>query len=290
MRSLRRTNKYGQSPPVQARKITISTVQSKAVTVTRQYACQIHAWRRIDIRALQNGYVGEFKVKEGQPVKKGDLLFEVEPLVTRDTPSRGAESTNPKVSFAKVVAPFDGIVDRVVESRSSLVEEDDILMALTDTSLMWAFFYVPEACYIEYMANQKQHEGDTIELVLANGDKFRHIGKIGVIGANFNTQMGTIPYRADFSNPDRLLRHGQTGTVLINRTLKDAIVIPKRATYEILDKRYVYIVDKDDVTHRREIVVQNELPDMFVVKKGVGVGDRIIDEGVSLVHDGDKVK
>ena len=51
--------------------------------------------------------------------------------------------------------------------------------------------------------------------------------------------------------------------------LHDAIVIPQRATFEILDKRYVYVVDKDDVVHQREIVVQNEMDDIFVIKKGL---------------------
>ena len=79
---------------------------------------------------------------------------------------------------------------------------------------------------------------------------------------------GNIAFRADFPNPDRLLRHGQTGTVLISQVLNDAIVIPQRATLEVLDKRYVYVVDKDDVAHRREIVIQNEVEDQFVVRTG----------------------
>ena len=90
--------------------------------------------------------------------------------------------------------------------------------------------------------------------MLANGNKFQQIGKIGAIEAEFNNETGNIPFRADFPNPDGLLRHGQTGTVLIRRVLKDAIVIPQRATFEVLDKRYVYVVDKDDVVHQREIV------------------------------------
>ena len=72
--------------------------------------------------------------------------------------------------------------------------------------------------------------------------------------------------------------------------MHDAIVIPQRATFEILDKRYVYVVDKDDVAHRREIVVQNEMDDIFVIKKGVGVGDRIVLEGIRQVRDGEKVE
>ena len=101
---------------------------------------------------------------------------------------------------------------------------------------------------------------------------------------------GNVAFRADFPNPDRLLRHGQTGTVLISQVQNDAIVIPQRATFEVLDKRYVYVVDKDDVAHQREIVIQNELEDLFVVKTGVGVDDKIVIEGVRLVRDGDKVE
>jgi membrane fusion protein (multidrug efflux system) len=129
-----------------------------------------------------------------------------------------------------------------------------------------------------------------LELVLADHSKFPHAGKLDAIEAEFNTKTQDIAFRADFPNPNGLLRHGQTGTLLINRVLKDAILIPQRATFEDHAKRYVYVVDKDHVAHQREIVIQNETEDLFVVKKGVGVGDRIVLEGVRLVRDGDKVE
>ena len=126
--------------------------------------------------------------------------------------------------------------------------------------------------------------------MLANSNKFPQPGKIGAIEGQFNNETGNIAFRADFPNPDGLLRHGQTGTILIHRKVHDAIVIPQRATFEIMDKRYVYVVDKDDVVHRREIVVQHEMDDIFVIKKGVGVGDRIVLEGIRQVRDGEKVE
>ena len=129
-----------------------------------------------------------------------------------------------------------------------------------------------------------------IELMLANGNKFDQIGKIGAIEADFNNENGNIPFRADFPNPDRLLRNGQTGTVLISRVQKDAIVIPQRATFEVLQKRYVYVVDKDDVAHQREIAIQNELEDQFIIKSGLSVDDKIVLEGIRQVRDGDKVE
>jgi membrane fusion protein (multidrug efflux system) len=72
--------------------------------------------------------------------------------------------------------------------------------------------------------------------------------------------------------------------------LNNAIVIPQRATFEILDRRYVFVVDKDDVVHQREIVIQHEMDDIFIIRSGLGVNDRIVLEGVRQVRDGEKTE
>ncbi len=202
-----------------------------------------------------------------------------------------AKQAAAELQFSIVRAPFDGIMDRLQEQKGSLVEEGDILTTLSDNSVMWVYFNVPEARYLEYMANMdKLKKEGRIELVLANGSKFPQVGTIGAIEANFNNETGNIPFRADFLNPDGLLRHGQTGSVLIHQVSRDAIVIPQRATFQILAKRYVYVVGKDDVVHQREIVVQHEMDDIFVLKSGLEVGDKIVLEGVRQVRDGEKVE
>jgi membrane fusion protein (multidrug efflux system) len=200
-----------------------------------------------------------------------------------------ADLAKAELDFTSIRAPFDGIVDRLREQQGSAVKEGDILTALSDNSVMWVYFNVPEKQYLEYMADRERREADKIELELADRTKFPQPGMLNAIEAQFNNETGNIPFRADFPNPHGLLRHGQSGTILIHRKVHDATVIPQRATYEIMDKRHVYVVDKDDVVHRREIVVQNEMDDIFVIKKGVGVGDRIVLEGIRRVHDGEKV-
>lgn len=152
-----------------------------------------------------------------------------------------------ELNFTDVKAPFDGIVDRLHEQQGSLVEEGAILTTLSDNSLMWVYFNVPEARYLEYMEELRQHQEELqVELVLANGQKFPYPGSIGAIEADFNNETGNIAFRADFPNPNGLLRHGQTGTILISRVEKNAVVIPQRATYEILAKKYVYVVEDSD--------------------------------------------
>ncbi|MCA9086599.1 MAG: efflux RND transporter periplasmic adaptor subunit, partial [Planctomycetaceae bacterium] len=167
------------------------------------------------------------------------------------------ELASAELSFTDVKAPFDGIVDHQYEQLGSLIEEGDILTTLSDNEVMWVYFNVPEARYLEYKPELDQTDGRTdhlqIELKLANGKIFPQEGKIGAIEADFDNTTGNIAFRADFDNPDKLLRHGQTGTILIHRKLDDVIVIPQRATYEILAKRYVYVVDEDNVVHQRDI-------------------------------------
>lgn len=196
-----------------------------------------------------------------------------------------------ELNFATVKAPFDGIVDRLHHQHGSLVQEGEILTTLSDNSVMWVYFNVPEARYLEYMSEMSQNKEELkIELMLANQTKFNQIGKIGAIEADFNNENGNIAFRADFPNPERLLRHGQTGTVLLSRVQHGAVVIPQRAVFEVLQKRYVYTVDNDDVAHQREIEVQNELEDLYVIKKGLGVDEKIVLEGTRQVRDGDKVE
>ena len=196
-----------------------------------------------------------------------------------------------ELNFTRVKAPFEGIVDRLKAQQGSLVKEGDMLTTLSDNRVMWVYFNVSERRYLEYMAEVGQsNQSPDIELILADHSKFPDVGKIGAIEAKFNNETGNIPFRADFPNPKSLLRHGQTGTVLIHRPLKDAVVIPQRATFENLAKRYVFILGKDDVVHQREIDVRHELEDVYVIGNGLQVGDRIVLEGIRQVHDGEKIE
>lgn len=218
------------------------------------------------------------------------------------------ELAEAELGFTTVRAPFDGIVDRLLRQQGSRIQEEDVLTTLSDNAVMWVYFNVPEARYLDYMAGlqtggtgadpqarlavilEELNRVAKIELVLANGSRFAQVGKLGTIEANFNNETGNIAFRADFPNPDRLLRHGQTGNVLVHRVAKQAIVIPQRATFEILDKRYVYVVDADGTVHQRLITIQHELDDIFLIKSGIGVDDKIILEGGRQVHEGDKVE
>jgi membrane fusion protein (multidrug efflux system) len=168
------------------------------------------------------------------------------------------------------------------------VDEGELLTTLSDNSEMWAYFNVPEAEYLDYASQLQPDERKTVSLAMANGQLFGHPGRINVIEADFNNETGTIAFRADFPNPERLLRHGQTGTVRMKKLVRDAVLIPQKAVFQILDHHYVFVLSKDDVLTQQRIHISEELEDLFVVGKGVTEKDRIVIEGLLGAKDGTK--
>ena len=197
-----------------------------------------------------------------------------------------------EMNFADIKAPFDGIVDRLFEQEGSLIEEGSKLTTLSDNSVMWVYFNVPEAKYLKYQARLNSSDSPTalnIELKLANHEIFPQPGQIGAIEADFDNETGNIAFRADFPNPDGLLRHGQTGTILIHEDVQNATVIPQRATFEILAKRYAFVVDEQHVVHQREIQIGMEQDDIYVITDGLTPADNIVLEGILQVRDGEQI-
>jgi membrane fusion protein (multidrug efflux system) len=241
---------------------------------------------------MAEAQLAELELKNTQQLLKDNVVSPNEVALFQAKLAKAkakAKLAQGEFNFTKVLAPFDGYVDRLHQQLGSLIKEGEVLTTLSDNSVMWVYFNVPEAQYLEYMNGPaKENPNQRIELRLADGNKFKYAGRIGAIEAIFNNETGNIPFRADFPNPDRLLRHGQTGDVLISRIQKNAVVIPQRAVFEILDKRYVFVVGNDGVVHQREIVVQHELEDIYTIKQGLEAKDRIVVDGVRQVRDGEK--
>jgi membrane fusion protein (multidrug efflux system) len=194
------------------------------------------------------------------------------------------------LNFTKIKAPFEGIMDRFQVRLGSLVAEGDLLTTLSDNSKMWVYFNVPEAEYLNYRMQAKQDSLTKVNLLMANNVLFDHSGVVQTIEADFNNETGNIAFRATFPNPKRLLRHGETGNVQMTVPLKDALLIPQKATFEVLEKKYVFVVTKDNVIEQKEITIGAELPDIYVVREGLSENDRIVLEGIRKVKDKEKIE
>jgi membrane fusion protein, multidrug efflux system len=193
-------------------------------------------------------------------------------------------------SMTEFRAPFDGIMGRLSARHGSLVAEGDLLTTLSDNSTVWVYFNVSEAEYLTYKSTVKDGQETPVSLIMANGEKFDQPGKVSTIEADFNNDTGNLAFRATFANPNGLLRHGETGTIVMTETLKNALLIPQKATFDVLDKKFVFVIDEKNVVHSRMITVLAEVPQMFAVGSGLAEGDKILMDGLRKVRDGNTVE
>lgn len=189
------------------------------------------------------------------------------------------------LGFTEIRAPFNGIMDRFQVRLGSLVDEGDLLTTLSDNSSMWVYFNVPEAEYLNYKTNLKGDSLMRVHLLMANNVLFDKSGIVQTIEADFNNETGNIAFRATFPNPAGLLRHGETGNVRMIVPLRNALIIPQKATFEVLEKKYVFVVDKDKQVHQREVTIAQEMPDLYVLKDGLEENEMIVLEGIRKVRD-----
>lgn len=194
------------------------------------------------------------------------------------------------LQFTEIRAPFDGIMDRFQARLGSLLDEGDLLTTLSDNRHMWVYFNVPEAEYLEYKSKAKKDSVMNVELIMANHKMFDYPGKVEAIEADFDNETGNISFRATFPNPKGLLRHGETGNIQVKQPVKNAMLIPQKTTFEVLDKKYVYVIDKDNVVRSREITIAAELPHIFIVQSGLLESDKILLEGLRQVRENEKIE
>lgn len=193
------------------------------------------------------------------------------------------------LDFTQIRAPFDGIMDHFHVRLGSLVEEGELLTTLSDNHEMWVYFNVPEAEYLEYQTNVREDSVINVKLQMANLKMFEYPGKVTTIEADFNNETGNIAFRATFPNPKGLLRHGETGNILVEKPLRGALLIPQKTTFEILDQKYVFVVDEEGIIHTRHIKIGAELTHLYEVKSGLKESDVILLEGLRKVKEGEKI-
>lgn len=309
----------------------ITSPLKKDTAVIQQYVCIIKAHQHTEMRALEKGYLEKIFVDEGKPVKKGQLMFQILPIVYMAEREKAAAELNyaeveyqnakqlaeknvispnelalakaklqkaqaelslaeAHLKFTEIKAPFDGLMDKFYVRLGALLDEGDILTTLSDISKLWVYFNVPEADYLNFKKMFRHDSLINVRLVMANNEIFPYKGTIETIEADFDNETGNIAFRAGFPNPDKLLRHGETGNIQIIFPYKDVILVPQKATFEVLEKKFVYVVDKNNIVHAREVKIAGELQDIYIIKKGISEKDRILLEGIRKVKDGDKLQ
>jgi len=198
------------------------------------------------------------------------------------------------LGYTLVRAPFDGIINRIPLKVGSLIENGMLLTTVSDLSEVFAYFNVSEAEYLEYVKTRERHperaNSDTVTLLLADGSRYAHPGYVETVEGEIDENTGSIAFRARFDNPKRLLKHGASGRVRLANVRPDAVLVPQQSVFEIQDKSYVYLLDKQNRVRMHAFEPQQRTGLSYLVKSGLQAGDRIVYEGTQGLKDGQVIR
>jgi len=206
---------------------------------------------------------------------------------------REAESVlqNAKIhlNYTDIRAPFDGIVDRIPFKIGSLINPGTLLTSVSKIDEVFAYFRVSEKEYLHFKRNgfsgKRENKSSRVSLILADGAAYNHMGYIETMEGDFDRETGSIAFRARFPNPEKILKHGSSGKVVMSRELKDAVLVPQESTFTIQDKNYVFVLDKKNVARTKSFQPVEQYENYFVTT-GLSRGDVIVLEGIQQIRDG----
>lgn len=199
--------------------------------------------------------------------------------------------------YCTITSPSTGVVGTIPYRVGSLVSSSqaDALTTVSNISKVYVYFSMTEK---QMLAMTKGSGGVTealknmpaVTLQTADGSTYGEQGKITAVSGVIDPNTGAVQMRATFDNSGNILRSGGTGAILIPTHAKDAILVPQKATYDIQDKKFVYVLGADNTVSSREIEVlpQNDGTN-YVITSGLKSGERIVIDGVNQLKNGQKI-
>jgi membrane fusion protein (multidrug efflux system) len=256
--------------------------QSQANVNTAQAACNTSKLSYENSKKLyENKVIGDFELQSAtnqyEQAKAGLALAQA-----------GLASAKEMLSFCYVKSPASGVVGTLPLKVGALVNTASVLTTVSNNSSMEVYFSVTEKDALEM---SKSGEGlsamPAVKLQLADGTVYGHDGKVTKMSGVIDQTTGSVQMIAVFPNPERMLKSGGSGAIIIPHDNASAIVIPQSCVSEVQNKKFVYVLGSDKKVRYTEIKVapQND-GNNYVVTDGLKVGDKYVTNGITKLTDG----
>ncbi|WP_092067059.1 efflux RND transporter periplasmic adaptor subunit [Prevotella sp. tf2-5] len=195
-------------------------------------------------------------------------------------------SARETLSFCFVKSPAAGVVGTLPYKKGALVSASNSLTTVSNISSMDVYFSVTEKDAMVISANGL-NSIPAVKLQLADGTVYTHEGKVTKMSGVIDQATGTVQLIASFVNPEKKLKSGGAGTIIIPRIASSAIIIPQSCVSEVQNKKFVYTLGKDNKVKYTEIKVdpQND-GNNYIVTDGLKTGDKYVTNGVTKLTDG----
>ncbi len=327
-------------------------VTKQDITLNETYPASIEGRQSIKIIPRVEGYLREIRVREGQQVKRGEMLFVIDQAsyqaevkaaeanvavakagvetaqldydsrktlyqknVVSDCDLRAAtahlsmakaqaqqaqaqlQSAQTKLSYTVLRSPSDGVVGSLPFRTGDFVgpSTQSGLTTVADAHEMYVYFSLTERDAMSRIARYGSLDKAVaafppVILLTANGDTCAVKGRVESISGVVDSSTGSVSARAVFPNADNRLLSGSTGSIVIPYELKQVIIIPQSATYEIQDKTYAWRIVDGKAESKMISVLPTSDGKSYVVTSGLAVGDVIVAKGAGYVKEGQEIE
>src|SRR3954470_24159047 len=359
-----RPHKHVQAAPGGVPEVQVVQVQQQDVPIIHEWIGTLDGLVNADVRAQVTGYLLIQGYQEGSFVKKGQLLFEIDPRpfkaaldqaegqlaqtkaqlsnaeaaqgrteldVKRYTPlakeqaatqqdldnavqnnlaaiasvetakaqiktsQAAVETARINREFTRLVAPIDGIAGQAQLQVGALVGPGSgAVTSVSTVDPIKVYFTVGEPQYLAFRkrfpteaSTRADQKTLRIELVLADGSMYPHLGSFDFADRQVDVGTGTIRIAALFPNTNNVLRPGGYAKVRVVIDIQhDALLVPQRAVSELQGSYQVAVIDSDNKIEIRPVTVGVQTDNRWVISEGLKPGDLVVVEGTQKVRPG----
>ena len=260
--------------------------QTQASVNTAQAGCNTSKLSYENSQKLhENGVIGDFELQSAanQYEQSKASLAAAEASLA---------SAKEMLSYCYVKSPASGVVGSLPFKVGALVNTGNTLTSVSNISSMEVYFSMTEKDVLEMGKNEGGLNGaikamPAVKLKLADGTFYGLEGTVTKMSGVIDPTTGSVQMIAVFQNPEKLLKSGGSGTIVIPHDNSNAIIIPQSCVSEVQDKHFVYLLDKDNKVKYSEIKVspQND-GNNYIVTEGLKTGDKFVTNGITKLTDG----
>ena len=207
-------------------------------------------------------------------------------------------SAKQNLDFCYVTSPASGVIGDLPYRVGALVSasSQQALTTVSNISTMQVYFSMTEK---DLLSMTKTAGGihaaikdyPAVKLQLADGTIYNQPGHVATVSGVIDPTTGSVSMRADFPNPEHLLKSGGSGSIVVPHVSNSAIIIPQDAVSQVQDKLFVYVVGKDNKVKYTAVTVDpNNDGKNYIITSGLNIGDRIVINGISALTDGQEIK
>ena len=234
---------------------------------------------------FESGVIGDYELKSS----KNSYESAVAGLAAAQA---NLASAKEMLSFCYVKSPAAGVVGSLPFKVGTLVSASNTLTTVSNISSMEVYFSMTEKDVLAMGKNVGGLNGaiqamPAVKLKLADGTEYAQEGRVTKMSGVIDAATGSVQIIAVFPNPEKVLKSGGSGAIIIPKSNSDAIIIPQGCVSEVQNKKFIYILGKDNKVKYSEIKVdpQND-GNTYIVTEGLKTGDKYVTNGITKLSDG----